>query len=169
MKNIDVIINKLKDLIEPIVVEKGLKLYHIEYVNEEGNNFLRIYIDNENGISLDDCEKVSRPISDLLDIKDPISDSYYLEVSSPGINRILYTDVHFNTYLGHIVTVKLISLYNGKKIMTGKLLSFNENELKIFEEDRDIIIPRNIIKTVNLGIDEFEEDNKKWTKSLLKH
>lgn len=161
MKNIDVILNKLRDLIEPIVLEKGLKLYHIEYVNEEGNNYLRIYIDNDKGISLDDCEKVSRPISDLLDAEDPISESYYLEVSSPGINRLLYTDIHLNTYLNYIVTVKLTSLYTGRKAITGKLLDFNENELKICEEEKEITIPRKIIKAVNLEFEEFKEDNKR--------
>ncbi|MDP4177353.1 MAG: ribosome maturation factor RimP [Bacillota bacterium] len=154
-------LDKLKGLIEPIVIEKNLKLYHIEYVNEEGNNYLRIYIDSENGISLEDCEKVSRPVSNLLDIEDPISEGYFLEVSSPGINRQLYTDDHLKSYINHLVKVKLNSLYNDKDTFYGNLTGINEKELILVHDNKEIVLPRNIIETVNLEFEEFKEDNKK--------
>ena len=115
MKN-NMLIERLKGLIAPIVNEKGLELYHLEYVKENGENYLRIFIDNTSGISLQDCENVSRAVSDLLDTEDPIEDAYYLEVSSPGIDRALYTEEHLKRYTNSTVIIKLSSLLNGKKI-----------------------------------------------------
>jgi len=149
MRN-DMLINKLNVLIEPIVIEKGLELYHVEFVKEGGENYLRIYIDNENNISLEDCEKVSRAVSDMLDVEDPISEGYCLEVSSPGIFRTLYNDNHYAKYINSDVVVKLNALLEGKKQLEGKLLSFNEDEITIDVEGTEISVPRNKIKITNL-------------------
>lgn len=146
----DTLIKKMFEIIEPIVNEKGLELYHIEYVKEAGENFLRVYIDRESGVTLEDCEKVSRPISDMLDIEDPINETYYLEVSSPGIERNLYTDRHLKAYIGSKVEVKLSKLVEGKKLYQGSLVDFNSESITIFHEDKDIIIPRDKIKTISL-------------------
>lgn len=148
--NKDALIEKLINLISPIVTEKNLELYHIEYVKESGENFLRIYIDSPEGIALDDCEKVSRPVSDLLDIEEPITESYYLEVSSPGIERILYTDSHLTKYIGNEVQVKLLKLLEGKKEYEGRLVNFNSEEIIIFYEDNNFNIPKDKIKTISL-------------------
>lgn len=148
--NNDALIEKLISLITPIVIEKDLELYHIEYVKESGENFLRIYIDSPEGISLEDCEKVSRPVSDLLDIEEPISDSYYLEVSSPGIERILYTDAHLQKYIGNEVQVKLLKLFEGKKQFEGRLENYNSEEITIFYENNNLNLPKDKIKTINL-------------------
>lgn len=143
--------DKLTKLIEPIVISLGYELYFVEFINEDGENYLRIYIDNENGISLQDCEKVSRPISDLLDEADLIDDSYYLEVSSPGIYRNLYCDNHYKRYIDYEVIVKLNSLMNGNIEYMGQLLSFN-NEAITIKTDSDVYhIPRKIIKCVTLN------------------
>jgi ribosome maturation factor RimP len=148
--NKDALIEKLINLISPIVTEKNLELYHIEYVKESGENFLRIYIDSPEGITLDDCEKISRPVSDLLDIEEPITESYYLEVSSPGIERILYTDSHLTKYIGNEVQVKLLKLLEGKKEYEGRLVNFNSEEIIIFYEDNNFNIPKDKIKTISL-------------------
>lgn len=137
-------------LIEPIAKEKNCELYHLEYVKESNENYLRVYIDSPKGITLEDCEKVSRAISDMLDIEDPITDPYYLEVSSPGIDRILYNDDHLSRYIGNEVIVKLNKLLNGKKQYAGNLIEFNSSEITINSEDENIIIPKEKIKTVNL-------------------
>lgn len=147
---LEVLIEKVKDIIAPIVDGLGYELYHIEYVRENGEYYLRIYIDNEAGITLDDCEKVSRPISDKLDEKDPISDSYYLEVSSPGLNRYLYTDKHLNKYIDSEVAVKLIKPVDGKKLIKGNLAGFNESEVAIKINDEEIGVPKDKIKSINL-------------------
>ncbi|WP_392486428.1 ribosome maturation factor RimP [Haloimpatiens sp. FM7315] len=149
----DLLVNKITELVKPVVIDSGYEFYHIEFVKEDGENFLRIYIDNEKGIGLEDCEKVSRKISDILDVEDPISDSYYLEVSSPGIERVLHTDEHLKRYIGSKVIIKLHKLFSGKKKMSGILIFFNDLEVKIQEEGNEIIIPRDRIKTITLNGD----------------
>ncbi|PJI10180.1 MULTISPECIES: ribosome maturation factor RimP [Clostridium] len=145
-------IEKLMELIKPIVENLGYEFYHIELVKENGERYLRIYIDKENGISLDDCEKVSRAVSDLLDDKDPIPYSYYLEVSSPGINRILYTDEHLKKYVGSMVDIKLKSSLNKVTNYSGKLSGFNEEIIAIIVLDnKEIKIPRKKIKKICLS------------------
>ncbi|SKA76470.1 ribosome maturation factor RimP [Clostridium sp. USBA 49] len=148
--NNELLMEKILKLVKPIVEEQNYELYHLEYVKEFGENYLRIYIDSPNGISLNDCEKVSRPVSDILDAADPIKESYYLEVSSPGINRILYNDAHLKKYINNLVDVKLSKIYNGKKRFEGILKNFNSNEIIISNDGIDIIIPRDKIKLISL-------------------
>jgi ribosome maturation factor RimP len=147
----NILIDKLLFLIKPIVTEIGCELYHLEFVKEGKDNYLRIYIDKENsGISLDDCEKVSRAVSDIMDVEDPIEEAYYLEVSSPGIDRILYTDEHLKKHIGHNVLVRISGLLNGKKKFEGELLDFNSEELKIKCENTEISITRDKVLNVSL-------------------
>ncbi len=149
MKN-DTLLQKLRKITQPIVEKNNCELYHVEYVKEAGENFLRIYIDSSNGISLEDCEKVSRATSEVLDVEDPITDSYYLEVSSPGIERILYDDNHLEKYIGHNVLVNLNSLYDGKKKLEGNLLGFSDIQIEIEYDGNNISIPREKISIVTL-------------------
>lgn len=149
MKN-DTLIQKLTKITKPIVEENNCELYHLEYVKEAGENFLRIYIDNENGISLEDCEKISRATSEILDVQDPITDSYCLEVSSPGIERILYDDNHMKKYVGQNVLVNLNNLYEGTKKLEGNLLGFSDMQIEIQYDGNNISIPREKISIVNL-------------------
>jgi ribosome maturation factor RimP len=149
MKREDMIENT-RELVEPIVSELGYEFYHMEYVREDNENYLRIYIDSPNRISLEDCEKVSRPVSDMLDVKDPIPDSYYLEVSSPGINRGLYTDKHFEKYKGRQILIKLSSSFEGKKALVGTLVNYNDEEIFVIADDKELQVPRKKIKSVNL-------------------
>ncbi|MCY6483934.1 ribosome maturation factor RimP [Clostridium aestuarii] len=149
MKN-DILIDKLSNLVEPIVVQLNYELYHIEYIKENKENYLRIYIDKAEGISLEDCGKVSRKLSDMLDEKDPISESYYLEISSPGIERTLYNDKHLSKYINNIVNIKLSRLYNGQKTYIGKLLDFNNENISIEIENENVSIPKNKIKKITL-------------------
>ncbi|EFG89611.1 hypothetical protein CLCAR_0776 [Clostridium carboxidivorans P7] len=151
MMNKKILIDELTNLVKPIVTELNYDLYYLELVREGKDNYLRIYIDKENeGISLQDCEKVSRAVSEMLDVKDPIKEGYYLEVSSPGIERILHTDEHLQKYTGNDVVVNISGLLNGKKKYEGQLVNFNNEELNIKVEDEEISIPREKISTVNL-------------------
>lgn len=147
---LEALIEKLNEIIAPIVQELNYELYHIEYIKENGEYYLRIYIDNDKGITLEDCEKVSRPVSNILDVKDPISDSYYLEVSSPGINRYLYNDNHLNKYRGYSVEVKLSKPLEGEKIFKGILKDHNDSEISLNINNEEKIIPREKIKSINL-------------------
>lgn len=146
----EILIGRLIHLLKPVVLELGYEFYYVEFVNEEGENYLRVYIDNEVGISLTDCEKVSRRISEILDEKDPIESSYYLEVSSPGVFRTLFTDEHLNKYIGYAVAVSLNQLFIGRRKLNGKLISFDEESIVIKTDEEDVSIPRTIISTVTL-------------------
>ncbi|MBP2031665.1 ribosome maturation factor RimP [Clostridium algifaecis] len=149
----DNLLNKLYGLIKPIVCNLNYELYHLEIVKEENENYLRIYIDKEDsGISLEDCEKVSRAVSDMLDVEDPISFSYYLEVSSPGIERTLYTDEHLKRYIGSEVRIKIDGLLKGKKEYEGELLNFDQDNLQVKINDEDVDVPRNKILNVSLKV-----------------
>lgn len=148
--NKDILLQDLNKLIEPIVINLGYDLYYIEYVKEDGENYLRVYIDKEGGISLDDCEKVSRPISDLLDVEDPISESYYFEVSSPGMFRQLFNETHLIKYKGSLVALNLKSKIEGKRSLKGTLLNFDDNNIYISVDNSEIQVPREKINTVNL-------------------
>jgi len=146
MNNID----KITELIKSSVNENGYELYHVEMVKEDGDNYLRVYIDNQEGISLDDCVKVSKQVSSLLDEEDPIPFSYYLEVSSPGIERELYNDKHLEKYMGYDVNIKLNKLLNGKKKYEGILIGFSNDTVRINSEGNDIDVPRTKISSINL-------------------
>lgn len=126
--------NKVESLIQKKVEAVGYELYDIEYVKEGKEHFLRVYIDNEKGISLEDCEKVSNEINPLLDEANIIADQYFLEVSSPGIERTLRKDKHLEKNIGKEVEVKLFKKdENGNKIYTGELKGFDEEKIKIEE------------------------------------
>ncbi|MDP4087797.1 MAG: ribosome maturation factor RimP [Bacillota bacterium] len=146
----DVLLENLNKLIKPIVISLGYDLYFIEYIKEEGEKYLRVYIDKEGGISLEDCERVSRPVSDLLDAEDPIPESYFLEVSSPGMFRQLFNDEHLSKYKGSMVAVNLESIIEGKKSLKGTLLHFDDNNIYLSKDNEELMIPREKIKTINL-------------------
>ena len=129
---------KIENLIEGKVQELGYSLYDVEYVKEGKDYYLRIYIDNEQGITLDDCELVSNNITDILDKEDYIKDQYFLEISSPGVERVLKKDKHLKNNIGANVQVKLFKPHEGKKQYVGKLIGFNELNIEI-EADAQII------------------------------
>lgn len=133
--------------IEPQVNELGYEIYDIEYLKEGTNWYLRIYIDNEKGISIEDCEIVSRAIDDKMDELNPIKTPYSLEVSSPGVERVLRRNEHFKKFLNTEVEASLFRPIDGEKKIRGILNDFNENELRINDyniERKDI----SVIKTV---------------------
>ena len=111
----------------PVVEAAGCSLWDVEYVKEAGQWFLRLYIDKEGGISIEDCEADSRPMSDLLDEADPIEGSYVFEVSSAGADRVLKTDAHFEQFMGAEVEVKLYRPRDGRKEHVGILTGYDEN------------------------------------------
>ena len=131
--------NFITEKLKPVLDEESLELWDVRMSKEGKNNFLRIFIDRENGyIDTDICEKVSKFISEELDeIADIMPDKYFLEVSSPGMDRELKTDDHLRRYLGEIVEVKLYSGIDGKKLFCGKLDDFSDDELKITEIIQD--------------------------------
>lgn len=150
------ILSKIEDNVENLikgkVEELGYDLYDVEYCKEGKNYFLRIFIDKPEGIDLNDCEKVNDGINDLLDEANCIKESYFLEVSSPGIERVLRKDKHLEQNIGVEINVKLFRKdENGQKEYIGILKSFTPEILTIEVSEKEIIIERkNIvqIKTV---------------------
>ena len=148
MKN-DALVTQIYEMVKPIADELNYEIYHVEYVKENGEYYLRIYIEKEGGITLSDCEALSRRVSDLMDEKDPIPEAYFLEVSSPGLNRTLFTEAHYKRFVGREVLVKLTKAIDGKKSIKGILKEANEENI-IVEADTLISIPKEQIKSANI-------------------
>lgn len=139
---------KVETLVKPKIEELGFKLYDVEYAKEGKNFFLRIYIDSEKGIDLTDCEKVTAAINDILDKADYIKSEYFLEVSSPGIEKILRKDSHLEESLGLDIEVKLFKPINKEKTLTGKLIKFDKEKIYIQIDLEEISIERTQIAQV---------------------
>ena len=118
-------------LAQPIAERAGCALWDVEYVKEAGEWFLRLYIDKEGGVGIDDCEAVSRPVSDLLDLHDPIPGSYTFEVSSAGLERALRRPEHFTACMGKTVDIKLYRPLEGKKEFTGVLEGYENGSVTV--------------------------------------
>lgn len=142
---------KVESLLETTINNLGYELYDVEYAKEGKDYFLRIFIDKENGIDLNDCEKVNDSINDLLDQADYIKEQYFLEVSSPGIERILRKDKHLEANLGTLVETKLFKAIEKQKTIQGILKGFDKEKIILTTEEKDIEISRkdiSVIKTV---------------------
>jgi ribosome maturation factor RimP len=126
----------LTALIEPVVERLGFELVELEYGSGRGHALLRVFIDREGGITVDDCTRVSRELSALLDIEDPIPSAYTLEVSSPGFDRLLRTRAHFGRFVGSRVYVELKQPRAGRRRYTGTLLTVDEAGIAL-EVDRE--------------------------------
>lgn len=122
---------RLIALIEPLVGRLGYELVELEHTSGRGSAVVRLFIDRPEGVGLTDCERVSREVSALLDIEDPISTAYTLEVSSPGFDRVLRTQAHFARFVGSRVTVELSAPRDGRRRYTGRLLSADESGIAL--------------------------------------
>ena len=122
---------KIEDLVKPIIENLGYKVYDVMYQKEGKDNYLRIFIDKESGIDLNDCEKVNDSVNDILDEKDYIKAQYFLEISSPGLERNLRRDEQFLESIGKKIEVHLYNSVNGSKVSTGILNEFNEKDILI--------------------------------------
>ena len=124
-------------LIQPIFKD-GYELFDIEYKKEGPNYYLRIYVDKEGGINIDDCEYISREVDKILEEEDPIADAYILQVSSPGIDRPLRNEDDYHKYTGEIVDIRLYKGYDNRKKFQGELLGLEDEIVTIREETGDI-------------------------------
>lgn len=141
----------VREIAEPIVQAQGCSLWDVEYVKEGGEWFLRIIIDRENGVSIDDCEAVSRAVDPVLDEQDPIPTSYILEVSSAGLERELKQPEHFLRYIGSPITVRLFAPRNGVREFTGILDAYKtDGTLTISMEDQSLTFSKKEMAQVRL-------------------
>ncbi len=125
---------KTEELLIPILEKNELKLWDVEYVKEAGEWYLRAFIDKDQGVTINECVKVSRELSDLLDRDDFINDPYILEVSSPGLTRTLKRERDFENSIGRLVTIRLYKAEDGRKEMDGILKAFDKENM-VFEID----------------------------------
>lgn len=145
---------KTEELLKPIIAENNFELVDVEFVKEGSNWYLRAYIDKEGGIAVDDCELVSRALSDLLDEKDFIDEAYILEVSSPGLGRPLKKDKDFVRSIGEEVEIKLFRAINKQKDYTGYLKAYDKDTVTIEDEDEnEMVFERSNIALIRLALD----------------
>ncbi len=141
----------LLDLFEPEVTAMGFELLGIELIKNGHISLLRVYIDKFEGVNIDDCVLVSQQLTGLLDVKDPIKGQYNLEVSSPGIDRPLFTDDQLKKHIGHIVMIKLREKYRGKRKITGVLEAADNLEIIIKCNENNEKIPSELIDKAKLA------------------
>lgn len=144
----------IEERVEALVVKSienlGYQLYDVQYAKEGKDYFLRIFIDNENGIDLNDCEKVNDGINEILDNADYIKEQYFLEVSSCGIERVLRKDKHLEESIGKEIELKLFKPLNGKKEYIGILKKFDKEKIEIQDEQEINEIQRNNISLIKI-------------------
>ena len=143
----------LHELLEPFVEEQGYELTNIEYKKEGIDWFLRLFIDGENGVGLEDCQKVSRAVGDKLDMEDPIPHSYTLEVSSPGVERPLKKERDFHRFEGELVQIRTFSPVSGQKNFRGKLEGFKDGEIHLETDGNSVAIPLENVSKAHLLVE----------------
>lgn len=148
-------LEQLQALLSPVVEALGYQCWGIEFLPQGRHSLLRVYIDHENGILVEDCEKVSRQLSGVLDVEDPISAEYTLEVSSPGMDRPLFTLEQFAAHVGEQVKIKLRMPFEGRRNFQGLLRGVEEQEVVVLVEDHEYLLPIDAIDKANI-IPRFE-------------
>lgn len=132
--------DKLSELLSPIVEDLGYRFWGLEYQVRKADALLRIYIDSPNGISVDDCATVSHEVAGILDVEEPISMAYILEVSSPGMDRILFSAQQFSEFVEQQVKVKLNQMVDGRRKIKGVIASVDGEQITIQSDDEQITI-----------------------------
>ena len=144
---------RTEELLEPIAAANGVSIYDVEYVKEGSDYYLRAYIDKPGGVNIQDCENVSRALSEELDRVDPIPDAYILEVSSPGLGRTLKKDKHLQASIGQEVELKLFKPIDKCKEFSGILERFDADNIVIREGETERSFARSDIALVRLALD----------------
>ena len=144
---------RTEELLAPITEKFGVSIYDVEYVKEGSDFYLRAYIDKPGGVDINDCERVSRALSDQLDIEDFIQEAYILEVSSPGLGRALKKDKHLQASIGEEVELRTYTPIEGEKEFAGILLEFNKDNITIETDGERKVFARKNIALIRLALD----------------
>ncbi|HZK09547.1 MAG TPA: ribosome maturation factor RimP [Clostridia bacterium] len=144
-----------EEILTPFLESKDLELYDLAFVKEGPHHYLRVFIDSEKGISLNECEEVSQFLSKALDKKDPFKKQYFLEVSSPGIERTLKKDDHYRRFIGHSIQLSLFSKFQDQKVINGKLLSKDNKYIKILDDitGKELEVPVDLVAKARTNIE----------------
>lgn len=144
----------VREFARPIVESLGCTLWDVEYVREGGEWFLRLYIDKDGGVSIDDCEAVSRALDPVLDERDPIPDSYNFEVSSAGLDRALRAPEHFALCMGQDVDVRLYRARDGAKELSGRLTGYDEaGRVTLEQAGKSVTLEKSEVAQVRLRVE----------------
>ncbi len=146
------ITDKVTELAKPVVEEEGCSLWDVEYVREAGSWFLRIFIDKDGGVGIDDCERISRRLDPILDEADPIPDSYVFEVGSAGAERELKRPGDFEQFMGSEVEVRLYQPVNGCKVYVGVLSGYDNGRVTVTAGKNEVSFDKSQIALVKLHV-----------------
>ena len=150
LKKTDELVALIWQLVEPVVASEGLELIEVEYRCEPQGWVLRLFIEQEDGITVDDCARVSRVVGDLLDVADPIVNAYHLEVSSPGLNRPLRKWEHFQRFVGSIVDVRTGTPIHNRRKFKGKLIDARREGITVDCQGQRFDIPLDLLERARL-------------------
>lgn len=137
---------------KPVVEEKGCQLWDVEYVREGSDYFLRIFIDKDGGVDINDCEAISRALDPILDEKDPVPGSYHFEVCSAGLERALKRPEDFQRFMGSPITVKLYRPYNGLKEIPCTLTGYEDGKVTVLSGKETITFEKSQVALVRLRV-----------------
>ncbi len=140
----------VRDMVEPVLNAMGLQLWGVEYLGQGKHTLLRIYIEKEGGINVEDCAEASRQVSGLLDVEDPISNEYTLEVSSPGVDRMLFTIAQYRQYAGYMAKLRLTENFEGRRNFQGRLGAVEDNEVVLLVGEDKLVFPIELIEKANI-------------------
>ncbi|WP_372439472.1 ribosome maturation factor RimP [Pseudomonas aeruginosa] len=143
-------LEQLQAWLAPVVEALGYECWGVEFISQGRHSVLRVYIDRPEGILIDDCEAVSRQVSGILDVEDPISGEYTLEVSSPGMDRPLFTLEQFAKHAGEQVKIRLRSPYEGRRNYQGILRGVEEQDVVVLVDDHEYLLPIDSIDKANI-------------------
>ena len=143
-------LEQLQALLAPVVDALGYECWGIEFVSQGRHSVLRIYIDHANGILVDDCEKVSRQVSGVLDVEDPVTSEYTLEVSSPGMDRPLFTLEQYAKHVGEQVKIKLRGPFEGRRNFQGLLRGVEEQDVVLQVDGHEYLLPIDLIDKASI-------------------
>lgn len=138
------------NVVEPVVESLGFELVGAEYLVQGGDGLLRVYIDAENGIDVEDCRRVSHQLSGVLDVEDVIKGHYNLEISSPGLDRPLFKAEHFERFAGHEIRLRLDAPQDGRRKFRGVLVGIQGDEVTLLVDGEEVQIPLASIDRANL-------------------
>jgi len=152
--------DKLEGIIEPVITAMGYEYVGAEINKSSNNSVLVVYIDSEDGIQLEDCTRVSHQISGVLDVEDPIAGNYSLEISSPGMDRLLFKAEHFQRFAGHRARIRLYAPQDGRKKFTGELVGLDGQDVLLSVDSETYRLPVNAIEKARL-VPEFQSTGRR--------
>jgi len=142
--------SELIELLEPVVTALGYEMLGIEYFRQKDGSMLRLYIDNDDGITIDDCSRVNHQVIGVLDVHDPIKEKYFLEISSPGLDRPLFTLEQFQRFIGEKVKMKLREKVEERRKIKGVIKAVEETAVVVSDDGVDYLIPAEAIDSAHL-------------------